>query len=112
MAGNVTNRSGQEKQAPLLRLLSSDELTSMQKFIIWTGIVLTVCAVVAFIWLIVLSCKAHSVQGVVMASSFIVFAAGMLYFTLVRLTNPGKAWISLYITLPLSVAAFIISLYL
>lgn len=77
-----------------------------------TGIVLTLCAVAVFIWLITKALAIGDARGIVMMSSFILFATGLLYFFLARINNPRRAWTMLYITIPLAVGAFVVSLYL
>ncbi len=102
-----------EKQRyPIITLLRNDELTKGQKAGVYIGLILTLCAIGVFIWIIVSASKSHSPRGIVMASSFILFAVGFLYFFLARINNPKRAWIFLYLTIPLAVGAFIISLYL
>lgn len=102
----------QRLSSPIASLLSDDQISPAQKAGIWTGIILTLCAVAVFIWLIVRASSIGDVRGIVMMSSFILFAVGLLYFLLARINNPKRAWVMLYITVPLAVAAFVLSLYL
>lgn len=106
-----TEKSKKER-LPILSLLRGPELTAGEKTGIWIGLILTMCAVAVFIVLIVKASHDGSVRGIVMASSFILFAIGLLYFFLARINNPRRAWVFLYISVPLAVAAFVISLYL
>ncbi len=99
-------------EAPVSTLLSGNQITSGQKAGIWIGIVLTACAVAVFIWLIVKAAAIGDARGIVMMSSFILFAVGLFYFFLARINNPKRAWTWLYITIPVAVAAFVVSLYL
>lgn len=98
--------------APLTTLLSGTQISPGQKIGIWTGIVLTLCAIAIFIWLIVKASVAGDPRGIVMMSSFILFAVGLLYFFLARINNPKRAWMVLYVTVPIAVAAFVLSLYI
>lgn len=102
----------ERREAPVLSLLRGDQISSGQKAGVWAGIILTLCAIAVFIWLIVRAAGAGDARGIVMMSSFILFAAGFLYFFLARVNNPKRAWTMLYITVPLAVAAFVVSLYL
>lgn len=102
----------QKRRCPVTTLLTSDELTGTQKALVITGILLTICAVAVFIWMIVRAGMHGSASGVVMMSGVVLFAVGFLYFTLARINNPGRAWLFLYISVPIAVAAVIISLYL
>lgn len=106
----ITNKDRSE--APVASLLRGNQITSGQKTGIWIGIVLTACAIAVFIWMIVKASIAGNAQGIVMMSSFILFAAGLFYFFLARINNPKRAWMLLYVTVPLAVAAFVTSLYL
>lgn len=106
----VTNK--ERRSCPVLSLLRGSEISPAQKAGIYIGLVLTACAIGVFIWLIVQAAHEHSSRGIVMASSFILFAIGLLYFFLARINNPRRAWIFLYISIPLAVAAFVVSLYL
>ena len=47
-----------------------------------------------------------------MASSFVLFAIGILYFALMRPYAPRRAWLFLYIAIPIAVAAFVVSLFI
>lgn len=100
------------EQYPVTSLLKGNQISKGQKAGIAIGILLTVAAVVAFICLLVGSASAGDAAGVVMMASFIVAAVGLLYFLLARINNPRRAWTALYVTVPLAVAAFVISLYL
>ena len=98
--------------APVASLLKGSQISSGMKTGIWIGIILTACAIAVFIWMIVRAAQAHDPGGIVMMSSFILFAVGILYFLLARINNPKRAWVFLYITIPIAVAAFVVSLYL
>lgn len=97
---------------PILSLLKGNQITEAQKAGVLIGILLTLCAIGTFIWLIVKAASIGDARGIVMMSSFILFACGILYYLLARINNPKKAWTMLYITIPLAVAAFVVSLYL
>lgn len=86
-------------------------LTKGQKAVMAAGILLTLAAVAAFIWVIVAAARDGSAGGILLASSFLLCAVGMLFFNLTRNSSPRRAWLVLYTTVPLAVAAFIISLY-
>lgn len=107
---NTTER--ERRDAPVTSLMSGDQITRGMKAGIWVGIVMTACAIAVFIWLIVKFANANDPRGIVMMSSFILFAIGLLYFFLARINNPKRAWVFLYVTVPLAVAAFVVSLYL
>ena len=98
--------------APVASLLCGRQISSGQKAGIWAGIILTLCAIAIFIWLIVKASAAGDPRGIVMMSSFILFAVGFLYFFLARINNPKRAWMVLYVTIPIAVAAFVLSLYI
>lgn len=100
------------KNTPILSLLMGNQITKAQKAGVCTGIILTLCAVGVFIWLIVKAAGIGDARGIVMMSSFILFAIGILYYLLARINNPRKAWTMLYLTIPLAVGAFVVSLYL
>lgn len=100
------------RRNPILSLLKGDQITAPMKAGICAGIVLTACAVGVFIWLIVKAAGVGDARGIVMMSSFILFAVGLLYYLLARINNPKRAWTMLYVTIPLAVAAFVVSLYL
>lgn len=110
MKTDYTDR--ERAESPIASLLGGNQITSGQKAGVWVGIVLTACAVAVFIWLIVKAAQVGDARGIVMMSSFILFAFGFLYFLLARINNPKRAWIVLYVTIPLAVAAFVVSLYL
>ena len=97
---------------PIISLLEGNQISEWQKAGICVGILLTLCAVGTFIWLIVKAAGAGDARGIVMMSSFILFALGILYYLLARINNPRKAWNMLYLTIPLAVGAFVVSLYL
>lgn len=97
---------------PILSLLKGNQITEGQKAGVCAGIILTLCAVGVFIWLIVKAAGIGDARGIVMMSSFILFAVGILYFLLARINSPKKAWTMLYLTIPLAVGAFVVSLYL
>lgn len=98
-------------ETPVLSLLAGNQITPGQKAGVMAGILLTLCAVAIFVWLIVKAAAAGDAHGIVMMASFILFAIGLLYFFLARINNPRRAWIFLYVTIPLAVGAFVISLY-
>ena len=98
--------------APVASLLCGQQISSGQKAGIWTGIILTICAIAIFIWLIVKASATGDPRGIVMMSSFILCAVGFLYFFLARINNPRRAWMVLYVTIPIAVAAFVLSLYI
>lgn len=100
------------KEHPIASLLKGKQITPAMKAGVWTGILMTGCAVGIFIWLIVKAAGVGDARGIVMMSSFIVFAVGLLYYLLARINNPGRAWNVLYATIPLATAAFVVSLYL
>lgn len=101
-----------DRRHPIQKLFESTRLTIGQKLFIALGIVLTLCAVGVFIWLIVQASEAGSPRGIVMASSFVLFAIGILYFALMRPYAPKRAWLFLYIAIPIAVAAFVVSLFI
>ena len=98
--------------APVASLLCGRQISSGQKAGCLTGIMMTICAIAIFIWLIVKAAAAGDPRGIVMMSSFILFAVGFLYFFLARINNPKRAWMVLYVTIPIAVAAFVLSLYI
>lgn len=102
----------ERRSHPIISLLKGNSLTAAQKTAVVAGILLTGCAIGVFIWLIVQAANVGSARGIVMMSSFILFAAGILYYLLARVNNRRKAWNALYLTIPLAVAAFVVSLYL
>lgn len=108
----ATINEKERQMLPLVTLLRGNQLTAAQKAGVWFGIILTGCAIGVFIWLVVRAARYGDSRGIVMASSFILFAVGFLYFFLARINNPKRAWIFLYVTIPLAVGAFVISLYL
>lgn len=108
----MENTDKSRMYSPVKSLLCGNQITSGQKAGIWIGIVLTACAVAVFIWLIVKAAGIGDARGIVMMSSFILFAIGLLYFLLARINNPKRAWTWLYVTIPIAVAAFVVSLYL
>lgn len=101
-----------KKDCPVASLLRGTQISPGQKAGIWAAIILTLCAIAVFIWLIAEAAAAGSARGIVMSSSLILFAVGVLYFLLARINNPRRAWAVLYVTVPLAVAAFVVSLYL
>lgn len=107
----ITTRKDR-KHYPILSLLVGNQISKAQKAGIFTGLILTGCAIGVFIWLIVKAASIGDARGIVMMASFILFAIGILYYLLARINNPKKAWTMLYITIPLAVAAFVVSLYL
>lgn len=100
------------KDYPILSLLIGHQLTRAQKLGVLTAILFTGAAIGVFIWLIVEAAAIGSARGIVLMSSFILFAVGILYYLLARVNNRKKAWNMLYLTIPLAVAAFVVSLYL
>lgn len=100
-----------KNETPIRSLLYGNQISPGQKLGVWTAIILTACAVAVFIWLIVKASVAGNPRGIVMMSSFILFATGLLYFFLARINNPKRAWAVLYFTVPLAVGAFVLSLY-
>lgn len=100
------------KSYPILSLLIGHQLTRAQKLGVLTAILFTGASIGIFIWLIVQAAGIGSARGIVLMSSFILFAVGILYFLLARVNNRKRAWNMLYITIPLAVAAFVVSLYL
>lgn len=109
MARDIHEERG---RLPIFSLLSGNQITPTQKAFVWVAIILTGCAVGIFIWMIAKASAIHSSRGIVLASSLILFAIGLLYFLLARINNPRRAWIFLYITIPVAVAAAVVSLYL
>ena len=101
----------ERERFPIFSLLSGDQISPAQKTFIWVALAMTACAVGVFIWMIVRAANAGSPRGVVMASSLILFAVGLLYYLLARINNPRRAWLFLYITIPVAVGAFVLSLY-
>lgn len=99
-------------ELPIISLLSGNQISTGQKAGVWAGIIMTLCACAIFIWLITKAVAIHDARGIVMMASFILFASGLLYFFLARINNPKRAWTWLYITIPLAVGAFVVSLYL
>lgn len=99
-------------ERPIASLLEGKQIAPWMKVCIWTGILMTACAIGIFIWLIVKAAGVGDARGIVMMSSFILFAVGILYFLLARINNPNRAWNVLYATVPLATAAFVVSLYL
>lgn len=108
----MNNTTDPRVKSPITSLLGGGQISNGQKAGVWVGIILTLCAVAVFIWLIVKASFSGNSRGIVMMSSFILFAVGMLYFLLARINNPRRAWMWLYITIPIAVGAFVISLYL
>lgn len=100
------------KAYPILSLLIGHQITRAQKLGVLTGILFTGAAIGVFIWLIVRAANVGDARGIVLMSSFILFAVGILYYLLARINNRKKAWNMLYATIPLAVAAFVVSLYL
>lgn len=98
--------------SPIVSLLGGNQITPMQKAGIWAGIALTACAIAVFIWMIVTPSKSGDAGAIVMISSFVLFALGFLYYFLARINNSRRAWTVLYLTVPLAVAAFVVSLFL
>lgn len=107
----ITTRKDR-KNYPILSLLIGRQLTKGQKLGVITGMLLTGAAIGVFIWLIVRAAGIGDARGIVLMSSFILFAVGILYYLLARINNPKRAWNMLYITIPIAVAAFVVSLYL
>lgn len=100
-----------KNETPIRSLLYGNQISPGQKLGVWTAIILTAGAVAVFIWLIVKASVAGNPRGIVMMSSFILFATGLLYFFLARINNSKRAWAVLYFTVPLAVGAFVLSLY-
>ena len=96
----------------MLSLLIGHQITRAQKLGVLTGILFTGAAVGVFIWLIVRAASIGDARGIVLMSSFILFAVGILYYLLARINNAKRAWTALYLTIPLAVGAFVVSLYL
>lgn len=108
----MSDSNKKDSAHPVKKLFESNMLTIGQKLFIALGIVLTLCAIGIFIWLIVQASQASSTRGIVMASSFVLFAIGILYYALMKPFAPRRAWIFIYIAIPIAVAAFVVSLYL
>ena len=102
----------ERREFPVISLLKGNRITAAQKAGVCIGLALSGCAIGVFIWLIVKAAGIGSARGIVMMSSFILFTVGVLYYLLARINNRRRAWNVLYLTIPLAVGAFVVSLYL
>lgn len=90
---------------------SASPYSTAQKVFIGLFVCMALCAVAIFIWLLVRASCDGSARGVLMASALILGSVGLLAGTLLWPLHRRMAWLVLYLTVPLAVAAAVVSLY-
>lgn len=97
--------------SPFRYIFCSDVFSKGQRAFIAICLLMSLCAIAIFIWLIVDAANAHSARGILFGSSLVIGSLGLTAYSLMRTVDPRRSAIALWVTIPVAVAVAVVSLF-